>query len=68
MSDNNQKKFAEVFVGKTIESVDINCCNVLVFKFSDGTRAEVETEMVFPGLYGFRLFSSKEIEESLKNG
>lgn len=42
----------EQFIGKTIAKVDNRALNYLVFTFSDGTKAAIETEAAGCGIYG----------------
>lgn len=44
------------FVGKTVASVDDTAVNCVVFHFTDGTQAELETVACLPslGLYGIQ--------------
>jgi hypothetical protein len=43
------------FNGKTIAKLDNRATNMVVFHFTDGTKAALEVECVLPsiGLYGF---------------
>lgn len=60
------------FVGKTIESMDTRAVNEVVFCFTDGTSAALETECVLPslGLYGIAqvppALSAKDRQEALR--
>lgn len=47
-----------IFVGKTIKSVDVKTVNVIFIYFTDGTSVVLEAESYGSGLYGidFRQF------------
>ena len=40
----------DLFVGKTIESMDASCCNDIQFAFTDGSRASLHIEVDGNGL------------------
>ncbi len=39
-----------LFVGKTIEAMDAQCCNQIEFRFTDGTKAVLHIEVDSSGL------------------
>lgn len=52
MSAQSERKtrLTEAFVGKTIESIDADCINVLHFRFTDGSCASLDTDEVWVGI------------------
>lgn len=56
--------------GKRIESVSQPGCNVLLFKFTDGTSLNLEVELVNAsvGLYGIGGTFEYSDSQNLKNG
>lgn len=48
--DPHRKLTKKDFEGKTIQSVDVQACNIIYFTFTDGTRLAIEAEVQWPGI------------------
>lgn len=47
-----QERVSKAFVGKTIKSIDRDCCNLWIFRFTDDTEQKVWAELAVHTAFG----------------